>query len=169
MARHVQHVGKELARLRLVGKLLLIKETAKVLYLFVRQREHLGRGNAVVQAMVARGVVEEHVLDIQRVAYIHLCRIFHYDVRQYAACRVAFQGVTFLLLCVVDGLYAPPRGQVVLRGRYFQVPVVGNRAHILHQPLAEGALSDEGGAFQVLQTAAHNLACRGGVLIHQHH
>ena len=103
-----------------------------------------------MEAVVPRSVVKEVMVDIQRVAYIHFCRVGHHDVRQNTSGGVFLEFVSLLALAVVDGLDATAGRQVILAGGHFDVPSVSYRAQVLHKPLAERTLADERSAVQVL-------------------
>ena len=83
----------------------------------------------VVRAVVTGGVIEEIMVDIQRITDIHFAAVVHHDVRLDA-----------------DTLDTTVGGQVVFAGRHFDVSAVGDRTHVLHQSFAESLLTDERGA-----------------------
>ena len=91
---------------------------------------------------VARSVVEEIMIHIERIGDIYFCAVVHHDVRQNTSCRVAFQFMSFLPLAIVDRLDAASGGQVILAGRHFDVSAIGDRTYILDQTFAVRALTD---------------------------
>ena len=164
--RHLDHIRKILAGLRLVLEVLLLQVAAEILYILVRQAERLGRGDGSMLAVVAHGVIKEMVLGIERIAYIHLLRVGEHYIRQDAAGGIALEGVALLTLGIVNSLYAAAGGQVILAGSDLQMAAVCNRTQVLDKSLTEGALADELGATQVLQAAADDLAGARRVFIH---
>ena len=142
MLRHLQHVVVEFAGLRLVFISPLVEVRAEGLNLFVGDLKLLRLGYTVVRMAVARSVVEEIMIHIERVGYIYFRAVVHHDVRQNTSSRVAFQFMSFLPLAVVDGLDTTTGGQVVLAGRHFNVSAIGDRTYVLDQTFAVRALTD---------------------------
>ena len=73
------------------------------------------------------------------------------------------------VVAVVDGLYAPPAGNVVFAGGQLHLRIVWQVQRQLHQALAVGARAHHHGAVEVLQGAAGNLARRCRVAVNEHH
>ena len=71
-------------------------------------------------------------------------------------------------VAVVDGLDETTRGDVVAAGGHLHQRIVGQRAHALHEALAERAFADDDGAVEVLHGAGENLGGGGCVVVDEH-
>ena len=77
-------------------------------------------------------------------------------------------GVAAVGVFVVDGLYAPSAGNVILAGCQFEGGVVRQVHRSLYESLAVGACAEDDGTVEVLQAAAGNLAGTCRLVVYQH-